>query len=71
LFLQYNPRLEELKKFPKHAQGTDFFYKSSSIQTILSAPGSHRIMLETARGLVASHITAGRDFHPALKIVLY
>jgi hypothetical protein len=40
---------------------------SSPIQTILSAPESHRVSLRS-RALRIVRITAGREFHPALKI---
>ena len=41
---------------------------SSSIQTILSAPESHRILPYGSRAYpVIRRFTAGGDFHPALK----
>ena len=40
---------------------------SSSIQTILSVPESHRILPYGSR-TEAYAITAGRELHPALKI---
>ncbi len=45
---------------------------SSSIQTVLSVPESHRVSLDpkiAARGLERLRaFTAGREFHPALKM---
>ena len=42
------------------------FQTSSSIQTLLSVPESNRIC-----ALALADFTAGREFHPALKIILY
>ncbi len=49
----------------KYNNAKSTVYRSSPIQTVLSAPESHRICSEELAGF-----TAGREFHPSLKILL-
>jgi hypothetical protein len=59
-----------MKKFPGiESQGmVKARSSSSSIQTVLSAPESHQVSFRSrANGF--RRITAGREFHPALKIL--